>query len=756
MRIPYRPSSNISPGGTGARISGTVLAQSATRSLPVWKGLGDVAGAFGAHAEKMQDRQNEHDILEAQASQAQILADFENDNRLNQDPQSLISNYDSNVIPMLKETVSNNYSPVVQEQLKRTTSGLINQNKIRTGERASLMQIDKTRGLSRNIVDQHLGNANYDGAMVEVERGINSGIYSPHKGQEMLDGIEQSKKDAYFNNSIESDPHGLVEGLESGAYIKNGDLTEEQNNKKLKQAISKRASVDRGITSDIADAIYLDDIETVGDLQGFEGFDKLSETNQRKLVKSFQEMQEKEKSAIEKARSNAPRTKEEIEIHNKNQKIRITNASILINRYDTSNLDDTDEYVDIQNHLNGIENVAERERLKNRLTRKLNSEKTGRKTKSDRYNGVINDFYKKTTDNFEKPKGKEVRRTIRQHLDDGFFDKEVQNRLGITDKDVEYINKAKEDVRENETFIDDVEHTHEAKIERFKKVWLRKRENVTASEEEIELANAVFNSKEGGLDTFHSKSIEFEEGAQEAYDAKKERALLEQHKVLDEYNKWAEDNTSATSDEHEKKIRGLNNLMEGALNRSYDDTPINSSYDNFDPYEFTFNAEARFDRNGNLSVYNPPKNDGGGSFEVAGITERWQRADASRIRSLVQQGKFAQAKTESKRYYKKISDPFTKHTKDRGIKLQLADTVHHRGPTGLKKILQRATGTKLDDSKALIKILESNPNALNAFNNARVRYEAEELDNEGRAGFRKGLIKRFKNAHNAAKTANRQ
>jgi len=167
--------------------------------------------------------------------------------------------------------------------------------------------------------------------------------------------------------------------------------------------------------------------------------------------------------------------------------------------------------------------------------------------------------------------------------------------------------------------------------------------------------------------------------------------------------------------------------------------------------DFTFNREARRDKNGNLRVYRPPKGDGGGAFEVAGITAKFQPEESRRLKALIESGNHKQAEIEAKKFFEKRAQPFVKHTKNEGLKLQLADTVHHRGEGGLRKILQRATGKKSSNA-SLISALSNDPNGLNKFHNARQRYEWEEVDRgrESRKKFRQGLQNRFNQAHQAA------
>ena len=182
------------------------------------------------------------------------------------------------------------------------------------------------------------------------------------------------------------------------------------------------------------------------------------------------------------------------------------------------------------------------------------------------------------------------------------------------------------------------------------------------------------------------------------------------------------------------------------------DTPISGGGDS-DFASFTFNREARRDSQGRLSVFKPPSGDGGGSFEVAGITAKFQPKESKRLKNLIESGRHQQAEKEAKAFFAKRAEPFFKHTNNKGIQLQLADTVHHRGEGGLRGILQRATGSKSKSHKELITNLSNRPDALERFHKARQSYELEVVD-RGRASrkkFRKGLQNRFNAAFKASK-----
>jgi hypothetical protein len=181
------------------------------------------------------------------------------------------------------------------------------------------------------------------------------------------------------------------------------------------------------------------------------------------------------------------------------------------------------------------------------------------------------------------------------------------------------------------------------------------------------------------------------------------------------------------------------------------DAPIGGG--SMKPEDFIFESEARRDAKGRLQVYVPPSGDGGGSFEIAGITARFQPKEAARLKALVESGQTDQAEAEAKDFYRRRAAPFTRFTENPGLQLQLADTVHHRGEGGLRRVLQRATGSGAKDYQELIGTLSNDPEALDKFNAARQSYEWEEVDKgrSSRKKFRQGLQNRFNKADAAAR-----
>jgi hypothetical protein len=111
------------------------------------------------------------------------------------------------------------------------------------------------------------------------------------------------------------------------------------------------------------------------------------------------------------------------------------------------------------------------------------------------------------------------------------------------------------------------------------------------------------------------------------------------------------------------------------------------------------NLEAERDSQGRLTVAPLPPGDRGGSYEVAGINDRFDPAMAPRLAYLVRSGQAKQAEVEARNYIASQTDKVYKYfpnqkTADKYSQVQfyLRDTMFHQGEGGMQRILSRALG----------------------------------------------------------------
>lgn len=173
-------------------------------------------------------------------------------------------------------------------------------------------------------------------------------------------------------------------------------------------------------------------------------------------------------------------------------------------------------------------------------------------------------------------------------------------------------------------------------------------------------------------------------------------------------------------------------------------------------------AEARRE-NGHLAVYWLPANDGGGTYEVAGINERYHPVQAAKLKALIEAGQYLEAEDFVGQFTAAYTDVADLWTGSWGIEFYLRDCVFNRGPTGAAKILQRALiilgedigpdgvdGDIGPNTMAAIGRQETDVDAmLIALRQAREDYERYVVG--VRANLWNGLINRFNNALKTAR-----
>lgn len=172
---------------------------------------------------------------------------------------------------------------------------------------------------------------------------------------------------------------------------------------------------------------------------------------------------------------------------------------------------------------------------------------------------------------------------------------------------------------------------------------------------------------------------------------------------------------------------------------------------------FIYEHEARF-VDGHLAVYHPPKGDGGGDYEVAGITSRNHPFVAQTLRAHIESGNYAEAETFAREFVLKYTESpiIMLGIKKHGIEMFLRDCIFNRGEVGAIKILQMALGIPHDGrigpvtKRALAKAQEYPAEVILKLRAARERYEREIVGRNEASAFWAGLMNRWKAATDKA------
>lgn len=169
--------------------------------------------------------------------------------------------------------------------------------------------------------------------------------------------------------------------------------------------------------------------------------------------------------------------------------------------------------------------------------------------------------------------------------------------------------------------------------------------------------------------------------------------------------------------------------------------------------QWIVNAEARRDAAGRVTVYQIPKGDGGGKYEIAGINDRYHPQVALHLRELIELGQHAAAEAAAVDYILGYTDLVTRWGLHPAVEAFLRDCAFNRGPGGAGRILQIAVNVRQDGhvgpiTLAAVKDRAGDVGALLIFlRKAREIYEQQIAPPRGaRAKFWKGLNNRWDNA----------
>lgn len=168
--------------------------------------------------------------------------------------------------------------------------------------------------------------------------------------------------------------------------------------------------------------------------------------------------------------------------------------------------------------------------------------------------------------------------------------------------------------------------------------------------------------------------------------------------------------------------------------------------------ESILNFEARRDSQNRLKVYKLDPSDGGGSYEVAGINEKYHPEEARHLADLIGAGRYAEAETQATEIIATFTDAVTTWTNVAAIESYLRDSAFNRGPRGAARILQTALGMKDDgvvgnDTRTALAAAEKTPDTLlRKLRDAREDYERRVVGRDESSIFWKGLVNRWNNA----------
>lgn len=179
-----------------------------------------------------------------------------------------------------------------------------------------------------------------------------------------------------------------------------------------------------------------------------------------------------------------------------------------------------------------------------------------------------------------------------------------------------------------------------------------------------------------------------------------------------------------------------------------------------DIYNIMLSQEIRRDSSGRPMVYQLPAADGGGTYEVAGLNDKYNPAEAQALKAMIQSGaptpaieSFIRAAYKQKTQF---GANYLPPSHSQGLELFLRDCSLNHSERGVRTILARAVGTRRDDPAlpaAIQKYISTHGERalLNKLSIARGAYYQSLIQaNPARAIFADGWNNRNKNITNAA------
>lgn len=179
--------------------------------------------------------------------------------------------------------------------------------------------------------------------------------------------------------------------------------------------------------------------------------------------------------------------------------------------------------------------------------------------------------------------------------------------------------------------------------------------------------------------------------------------------------------------------------------------------------QLILNYEARRDSQGRLAVYDLPAGDGGGTYEVAGINDKYHPQEAGKLAALIRAGSYDEAEREAAEFMVRYTNAVQDWSDVPAIEFFLRDCCFNRGARGAGTILQLAVGADVDGRvgpktrEALDKADDEPAALLKALRDAREQYERNTFPWKSHARdessqFWQGLVNRWDKAATDAAT----
>lgn len=169
--------------------------------------------------------------------------------------------------------------------------------------------------------------------------------------------------------------------------------------------------------------------------------------------------------------------------------------------------------------------------------------------------------------------------------------------------------------------------------------------------------------------------------------------------------------------------------------------------------QFIVDLEARRDGRGRIKVYPIPSGDGGGTYEIAGINDRYHPQKAAELREMIKKGEHAAAEAAAVVYLARYTEVVAGWTPHVAVEAFLRDCCFNRGAGGAGKMYQMALGVPSDGMVGPLTLEVAGrvkaaavPELLKELRRTREQYERVVAKRDERSKFWKGLVNRWEAA----------
>lgn len=236
MPVPYIPIPSLR--GTALNMptpTAGALAAPAAALGQVARGIADMGGALGQHAERVQGLENAYQESEVRQRISADMAELNQQLANNSDPASYMPLLEKSLAKQKTYLDDQSLSPIVREKLAFHFEVISSDARIRTGAAAAGMTAKRAQLAINNELEAAATYGNREAYTQAVTRGVDAGIILPEQADTLNTNFEQRATYDTLVKAIEADPMGASEQLNSETISEQYPHLTPENHERLKK-----------------------------------------------------------------------------------------------------------------------------------------------------------------------------------------------------------------------------------------------------------------------------------------------------------------------------------------------------------------------------------------------------------------------------------------------------------------------------------------------------------------------------------------